>query len=185
MALAPPGTYLIVGRPRSRTAWLSSILFNDELPCFHDEYHRLMLFFIEGQGRPFGFAAPSLPVMPVEYWDLFVDCPIVVIDRPSSECFASLERFVEGFEASPAAQQMYESRFKALIERLPAGNMLHVAYGGLDDFGVVDRISRHCTGRPLNPDRFHAFDLLRVEQHLPKVIKNTPASVYGVQQWHG
>jgi hypothetical protein len=177
----PPRSYLILGRPRSRTAWLSALLFSDDIPCFHDEYHRL-LWLIE-RGQPFGLAAPSFAMVPPQYADLFLECPIVVIDRPLGECFESLERFAE-VELVPT-QKLYESRFQALLERLPVGNMLHVAYNDLDAFGTVDRISRHCTGRPLSPDRFHAFNLLRVEQHLPKVRANTPASIFGAQQWLG
>lgn len=182
---APAGSYLIVARPRSRTGWLSSILFSDDLPCFHDEFH--LLWKLVDRGTPFGLAAPSLPGMPPHYVDLFQDSPIVVVDRDLDESFASLARFSAEYIRPPdaGAKQMYESRYKALIEQLPSSNMLKVAYSALDDFAVVDRIFRHCTGRPLGPDRFYAFNLLRVEQHLPKVICNTPLSVIGAQQWHG
>lgn len=175
---APAGSYLILGRPRSRTAWLSALLYRDPpgVPCYHDRMHQLTEWV--AAGKPFGWSAPSAPMMAINYLArVYQSAPIVVIGRPAEECFQSLERFT-GLEFESQAIERYEKRFQALLDRLPADRTLSIPYSGLDEYETVDRVHRHCLGWPLDRDRYHTFNLLRIEQHLPKVIDDTPATLF-------
>lgn len=168
---APQGSYLILARPRSRTGWLTALLFGD-IPCYHDEIGRLDILC---SGGPFGFASPSIALMShAEVFDVFADCPVVVVDRPAAEAYPAFERFL-GFEVGCG---LLERRFTSLRDLLPARRQMTVPYASLDEYETVNRIHQHCLGRSLDRNRFHAFNLLRIEQHVPKVKENTPSDVF-------
>lgn len=170
-----PGSYLILARPRSRTGWLSALLFGD-VPCYHDELHRLSDL-VEARS-PFGMSAPSMPMMDLDYVaEIYREAPIVVIDRPIEESFLALERFV-GATLPEGSRERYETLFQALLDRLPRSKMLSIPCGELELYETVDRVHRHCLGRGLCREKFRAFNLLRIEQHLPKVISNTPVTLF-------
>jgi hypothetical protein len=171
---APAGSYLILGRPRSRTAWLSALLFGD-IPCYHDELFSLKDLLV--QGDPFGLAAPSLPITDFDGIErIYSEAPILVIDRTASECYESLSRFA-GLKFMPSNIQHFEERFQVLLDRLPTQRRLTIRYSDLDQYETVNRIHEHCVGGPLAPERFHVFNLLRIEQHLPKVMQNSVTAV--------
>jgi hypothetical protein len=172
MAVVAEGSYLILARPRSRTAWLAGLLFSD-IPCYHDE-PQLISRLIQ-RGQPFGMSAPSLPMMDLEYIaDVYAHAPVVVIDRPAQRCYDSLSGFI-GLPFPQSNVDRFESRFQALVDRLAGDRQLSIPYVGLEEFETVNRIHLHCLGRPLDPERFHVFNMLRVEQHLPKVMDNAAA----------
>lgn len=151
------------------------LLFSD-IPCYHDQPHRLPE--LVKAGKPFGMSSPSMFVMAAKYVaQVYSDAPIVVVDRPLDESFDALDRFI-GWPTPTDARLRYESSFQALLDRLPAQKMLRIKYSGLELFETVDRVYRHCLGQPLSRERYDAFQLLRVEQHLPKVIANTPRSLF-------
>lgn len=172
---APAGSYLILARPRSRTAWLTALMFGD-IPCYHDELHRIEDWVAAGD--PFGLVAPSAPMIPIDYVvQTYAEAPVVVIERPAQECYESLSRFT-GIEFPPSNVSHFEKRFQALVDRLPIARRLTIPFIALDQYETACRIHQHCVGRPLDPERHRAFNLLRIEQHLPKVIENTPTAMF-------
>jgi hypothetical protein len=167
---APDGSYLITGRPRSRTAWLAA-LFYAEVPCIHDDVPAL-----DGlcaAGKPFGFSSPSLPAVdPKKAIDVFGLCPIVVIERDAESSHEALARWVK---LPMPHWRLIEENYQAFLRQLPHVP-LRVPYESLDDFGVVNEVHRSCTGKPLDRQRFEFFNVLRVDQHLEKIAAKTPAA---------
>lgn len=119
-----------------------------------------------------------MPMMDLDHIaTLYAQAPIVVIQRRPEECYASLSRFL-GLEFPPDNIARFEERFQALVDRLRSERLLTIQYSDLEQYETVNRIHEHCLGYPITEERFHVFSLLRIEQHLPKVIDNTPAAVF-------
>lgn len=178
---APEGSYLIAGRPRSRTAWLAAVLYG-QTPCYHDDLHRLEEYV--ARGRAFGFAAPSLVVTrPDLALEVFGECPIVVVERPASESWPALERWV-GFPLGSWVD--LELRFQWFLDHVPRQRLLTVPYEALEAFEGVAAVNLHCLKTPLCHDRYRVFDGLRIEQHREKAARNTPPDVVtGSLAWRG
>lgn len=168
---APNGSYFITGRPRSRTAWLTA-LFYGEIPCYHDEVHRLAQFI--NQSRAFGFASPSLlAVSPETALHVFEDCPKVIIIRDKDESRRALMRWA-GVDCLPN-WAVIEDNFLSYCKNVGSRNVMIAWAQELDVYETVNAIHQHCLGRALCEDRFRVFSLLKIEQHLEKARKNTPA----------
>lgn len=181
MNRAPVGSYLIAGRPRSRTAWLSALLYG-ALPCYHDDLRRLDG--LVAAGTPFGFASPSLVVTdPARALELFSDCPIVIVDRDPHESWPALERWA-GFPL-PGWREL-EDRYQWFLAHVPCSRLLTVRYEMLEHYSHANTVNSHCLGTPLCHDRFRAFSTLRVEQHREKAARNAPTDIsLGRLQWRG
>jgi hypothetical protein len=168
---APAGSYLITGRPRSRTAWLSALMFG-RMPCYHDNLTHLDE--LVAKGEPFGFASPSLAVtQPHRALSLFEDAPIVVIERGADECWPALERWA-GFPI-PGWPEL-EDRWQWFMSHVPRDRLLTIDVRMLDRFETANRIHWHCLKMPLCHDRFRAFNVLRIEQHRDKAAQNANIS---------
>lgn len=159
------GSYLIAGLPRCRLAWLSALLWSDELPCYHDDPARLNS--LVERGTPFGFASASLiTVDPEKAISVFADCPIVIVSRPAIESRVALAKWA-GFPLPK--WYVIEERFAYFVKQVPQNRLLMVESKSLDDYAVANRVYRHCRGLPLSEDKFRVFNLLKIEQHRQKV----------------
>lgn len=170
---APAGSYLIAGLPRCRLAWLAGLMFSDEMPCYHDNPTELDQ--LVRRGAPFGFSSASLiAAMPEVAVQVFAECPIVVVERPALESRRALEKWV-GF--SLPNWHVIEDRFEWFMRQVPKSRLLAIESRDLDDYAVANKVHEHCLGRALSRDKFNVFNLLKVEQHLPKVS--------GASSWPG
>ena len=174
MIQAPQGSYLIAGLPRSRTAWLTALLYQDDLPCYHDAYFQLSG--LVERGTPFGFASPSLVcVNPQLALQVFAAHPIVTISRDPTTCRQSLARW-SGLPSPHWTTLMggYDVFCRGIAKNR---DVLHVSYESLDTYETANALYRHVLNRDLPEERFQVFDGLQIEQNRAKASRGT--------QWPG
>lgn len=168
--MAPAGSYLIAGLPRSRTAWLAALLYQDTLPCHHDAYFSLAG--LVARGTPFGFASPSLVCVNATLaLATFPEHPIVAIDRDPDACHRS---FVKWFGAPLPHWNTLLSGYD-MFWRGIAGNprVLRIQFAELDTYDTANAVYRHVLGRDLPEERFTVFDGLQIEQNRDKAARGT------------
>lgn len=156
--------YLVTGRPRTRTAWLSALFYTDRIPTFHDDLVGAMKF--DDAGQSFGLFGSGPLCMDYQHTaKLFSGCPIVVIERDEAESRQALEK---RYGVELTAWGNIEGAYQGFLSA--AGYTLRVPVERLDEYDSVNEIYRHCTGGELSRDRFAHFHGLKIEQFSEKLF---------------
>jgi hypothetical protein len=162
--------FLITGLPRIRSAWFSALLQSLSVDTCHDYQTRfdslsaLQRWLHEPALK--GWCDPSAACLLPEFSAVEFDGrPIVIIERDE----ASSRRAFEQWYGEPLPQfdtvvANYE-QFKSAVR----GSALIVSYTDLEQYPTIAQIVGYCTGISLPFKTWQAFDLLRIEQHMPKV----------------
>lgn len=79
--------FIVLGLPRSGTAWLANWLTTDTTLCLHDPFNALPEDWPR-DARTFGVSCTGAYLLPK--WLEAQECPVAVIERDPEECAASL-----------------------------------------------------------------------------------------------
>lgn len=162
-------TFLIVGLPRSRTAWLAAFLTDGPVFCHHELIARCAGW--DGypdalMNTPAEIVGDSSSAIPAYYDKCAFLLPphnVIFIDRDRDDATASAQRFVRkecGQLFDPIRHQKVLADYDAMRCRFP--NSLTVPYQNLDDAGAVGELVQETTGQDLNIERFNLFTKLRI-----------------------
>lgn len=115
--------YLVTGYPRTRTAWLASLM-----GAYHD---------VKSVPPGYGLCNPEIACLLPEA----VDCPTVVLLRSKLEARRSLERWASIRTTDEFWRKLY-ANVDRFIELNPDALVLHSSQ--LNDSGVVVELAEHC-----------------------------------------
>jgi hypothetical protein len=175
MSLPPP--FLILGLPRSRTAWLSRFLGYAPWSCGHEEarYLRAPADVRAWLRQPYtGSAETAL----ARWWPLIhrfaPDARIVVVRRPIAEVVDSLDRLGLGFD---------RSRLRAFVERdaraLDRAERhlapLSVTFANLESEAVCAQVFNHCLGLSHDHAWWMRWAPVRVECDMRAILRYAQA----------
>lgn len=159
-----PGSFLITGRPRVRSAWLAALLATDAMPVYHEA--PLAKTPIDQEG-PFGLIDPGAACLyPNLALEKFRDCTIIVIERSEKESRTALERLAgKKAEHWDAIEERYQFFRKAVKKR---AEVLFIPFIELNEYWILCKLMRLTTNQILTQQRFELFDGLRIEQDFHK-----------------
>lgn len=161
--MLPQPKFVITGLPRSRTAWLGALLATPAVPVYHD------LRTYPPTGTHYGVSDPMLAATP-DGDSIPAGTPCVFMFRPPQEAKAALER-AYGVELDTKIWSAMVDRSNDFISK---HRPLVVMLPGLQDSGVLQVISRHLTGKPLDQRRIDTFQALKITQHSTKALAAYP-----------
>lgn len=156
-------TFFILGLPRSRTAWLTNLFTTENVHCFHDVIG--LLTFPELQAlfkQPNKEHVGATGTLPFDFEGLkkqFPNAPIVIIERPLNECYASILKawgFLSAGEYKAKVLEVLNRQQEILAEVTQYPRVLIEDFHKLDN-GAIKRIWRHCVAT-IEPD------MLRIKQ---------------------
>lgn len=175
-AAAIRAPFVILGTPRSRTAWLAEFLTYGALNCAHEPSRNW-------SGPTDLFAALSLgqgvsdSVLTLRWADIIErrpDTKIVVVHRPKADVLASFRR-----------AGLWHANLPVVIDRIcdameeltgSVSDALHVPFGALSRRDVCGRVWAHCRGDTMPPERFEQYRdrmvLADAERHITDGLKN-------------
>lgn len=143
--------FIILGLPRSRTAWLSRFLTYGDHICGHEELRHLRSFDDAkawlSQPR-MGSAETAL----APFWRTLLrmapETRVVVVRRPVGEVVESLSAF--GFDPAVMAPAMrrLDAKLDQIVNRVPC---LEVTFDGLNDEETCRAVFEHCLPYKFDP----------------------------------
>lgn len=162
--------FCITGLPRSRTAWLAALMCAHgvetfhEYPPFFDTLEDLGAWLYAGtEEDPHGYVDGFAIIHHAELLkEHFADHPIVIVQRNPAAVRKSWEQ-----RDGPISDELFHGVVRKVMlfwsEMEGKPNVLAVPYDLLDSFDGVDRLVRHCTGRPLKYRTWQLFNVLKIE----------------------
>lgn len=138
-------TFLVLGLPRSRTAWLSRFLTYGDHICGHEELrHCRSIDDVKSWLSQSHMGSAETAASP--FWRLLLrlapDVRVVVVRRPVAEVVESLAAF--GFDR-PVMEPMMrrlDAKLRQIVKRVP--NVLEVTFDGLNDEATCKAVFEHC-----------------------------------------
>lgn len=143
--------YLVTGYPRTRTAWLASLM-----GAYHD---------VKSVPAGYGLCNPEIACLSPEA----VDCPVVVLLRSKSEARRSLERWAS-IKTTDAFWRRLSANVDRFIELNPDALVLHS--NQLANSGVVVALAKHC-GVDVDPAYVDNFQQRYISE-IPNGPSDTP-----------
>ena len=147
-------TFIVMGLPRSRTAWLSKFLTYGEHICGHDELrHMRSLEDVKAWLSMPHMGSAETSAAP--WWRTLLrlspEARIVVVRRPVDDVVESLAAF--GFDRAVMAPMMrrLNAKLDQIVARVPG--VLEVSFDGLNDEATCKAVFEHCL--PYNFDPAH------------------------------
>lgn len=162
--------FFITGLPRSRTAWLSVLLSDQDSFCYHEllsncqgisEFHKKL-------SNPFfnkvGNSDSGLSL----YWDkiknYYKNCPLILIYRNEQESLDSLKNSLK------LSQEQAEFVIEYTSEKLKTLDpTLTVYYEDLDNYEICNDIFKHIINKNLKYEKWEALNKLNITVELPKL----------------
>jgi len=174
----PP--FLIVGLPRSRTAWLAAFLTDGQVFCHHELLRscanaELYPTVFLGNMKPIiGDSDPSLPLFYSKIKGQLPAHKVVFITRSPEECRDSTEKMLieagQDVAKHLAVWDQCLAAFLAMRKECP--DAMAFNYEDLDDPEKVKELAEYCTGLPFNKDRWTLFNELKITALPEKVMAN-------------
>lgn len=170
-----PPPFLVMGLPRSRTAWLSKYLTYGPWICGHDQirYFRGLDDIQSWCMQPF---IGSSETMAAPHWRLLnrymPDGRIVVVRRPVPEVVESiLKKGIVGIERVKLMQNMLrlDAKLDQAESRLP--NCISVNYDELGDREVARIVFEHALGLPFNLKWFEYWNAINVQVNFDAITR--------------
>lgn len=154
--------FLIVGLPRSRTAWLSNWLTYGKSFCFHEPLLGCdsLAAFQQKFDVPYevvGAADTGAIFWLEQILMLAPDTKLIIVERPVEDCIQSLD--ATGIPYDEAL--VYQAA--KLLERARQYDNMWVPFHSLDADHVGASIWHHCVGDGFDVNRFRMLRDLRVE----------------------
>jgi hypothetical protein len=159
--MAPP--FLVVGFPRSRTAWLAALLECAHEPSLHwSSIDDLRAALVPGWG-----ACDSLmTLLAADARALCADMSLVVVRRPRAEVEGSFAR--KGLRVAPFVLDVIERK---LAEIECDFSPLVVRYDELDDEAIVAGLYAWCRGRPMDRARWRDLRHRTIERDIGEALR--------------
>lgn len=160
------GSFLIVGYPRSRTAWLANFLTQGNIACGHEMLSectlpRHLAGHIRSLGKFYcGSAETAAPLFMPAIVESMPDAKIVFVKRPAADVSASLQRLGMDWQTSWADEGLEYAM------KLP--QTLVVRYEDLDRMKVLQSIQQWVAPHEL-------FDVRRFQMLRDFNVQITPA----------
>lgn len=160
--------FLVTGLPRMRSAWFATLFNALGVDTVHD-YDAMFgsLEVMEGwlhQPGLKGWCDSSAACLHPEFSAReFAGMPVVIVDRDPSESCAAFTRWAQ----LPINMQTSKANLD-LFRRLIGPDVLTVQYADLNAYATVAAVVFHCTRLYLSRATWQTFDLLKIEQHMPK-----------------
>ena len=183
MTGAPPPPFLILGLPRSRTAWLSKFLSYGPWICGHDELRHcrtledVTSWFMQpyiGSAETLG--APWWRLVP----KLVPGCRVLVVRRPVAEVVDSVLRLGIPTDQRPGLLQRLrtaDAKLDQVEARLP--RVVTVRYQDLAQPETCREVFEHCLEMPFDLAWWQYWNSIRVEADTRAVLRHFAA--YWVQ----
>ena len=174
----PP--FLIVGLPRSRTAWLAAFLTDGDVTCYHERLracdkpadypNELMAC----RTPIVGDADPSLPLF---YENVRCNLPkhkVVFILRDESVCKESYGKSIIAAGYDPEVWMKQWDKVIDAFHRMRGlcPDAMTFRFDRLDDFNEIRQLTEYCTGLPFNAKRWEIFNELHITAEPAKVLAN-------------
>ena len=151
-----PGSYLVTGLPRMRSAWLAAVLATEEVPCFHEDVHE------HAKHMPFGLCDPGAAcTYPQRALELWRDRKVVVVVRDEAEARVSFELWAE----QKTDWSVLSDRYQWFFQNVHRPFLVY--YKHLAEYPVMAALYEQVTGQKLSRTRWHLFEGLNVQQHKP------------------
>lgn len=164
--------FLILALPRSRTAWLSTLMTWGPSLCYHDGLgmdttaHSLPDRLQHGPARFCGDADTLLARFP-RVLERLGPVPTIVVRRPLGDIFDSIGRW-RGFAPDRGLTALLEAQAAALEELGKAPHARIVNFSDLDDPELLDGLWAHLTRHQVEPPpRARTEQLLRLDIQVP------------------
>jgi hypothetical protein len=171
--LVPP--FLVLGLPRSRTAWLSKFLSYGPWTCGHDEIRhcRTLEDVRSWFMQPFIGSAETLGAT---WWRLIPKvapgCRVLVVRRPVLEVVDSLLHLGVPVDQRPGLLQRLraaDAKLDQVEARLP--RVVSVQYRDLAQAEICRRVFEHCLVIPFDLDWWQHWNSIRVEADTRAVFR--------------
>lgn len=159
--------FLILGLPRSRTAWLSVFLTYGNIVCHHELVgkHGIDALWSEmqyGDGEFRGNADTLAALYLDEIIQAMPDIRLVVVQRKPSEVVDSMR--AKGFFAS---EQAIEKLSPYIVKAANLPGTLNVRFEALSEEATLRELQEHIApGEPWHPWRFEALRDLNVQMSM-------------------
>ena len=148
------GAFLVLGLPRSRTAWLSRFLTYGDHICGHEELrHCRSIEDVRSWLSQPNMGSAETAASP--FWRLLLrlapDVRVVVVRRPVADVVESLAAF--GFDRAVMEPMMrrLDAKLDQIVKRVP--NVIEVTFDSLNDEATCKAVFEHCLLYPF--DRKH------------------------------
>lgn len=172
--------FLIVGLPRTRSAWFSAFLTDGDVTCHHelvrncDQASDYPLCLKETQTPIIGDASPSLPLYYDSVREFLPEHKIVFIVRDSNEARQAYYEMLmaHGINPGPHLEQWGGLTQAFAAMRLACPDAMTFSYSELDKPGTIREISEYCTGLPFNETRWKLYNELKITAIPSKVLAN-------------
>ena len=167
--MSRPLPFLIVGLPRSRTAWLAAFLTEGAVMCHHEllaRCHNAQEFCDKLHDPRYEVVGDSDPNIPTYYPFLMPALgphKVIFVDRDEKEAHAASDRFMAnevGITPPVGAFDAIVARYKAMKDFCV--DFMAFSFGDLDDMDKCRQLAEYATEQPFNEDRWQLFNQLRV-----------------------
>jgi len=174
----PP--FLIVGLPRSRTAWLAAFLTDGDVFCHHellrscDNPDQFVGRLLATPANVIGDSDPSIPIYYSQMKGQLPPHKVVFINRPSDECRDSLKSVLVGLGIDPAPHMGIWGELEDNLAKMKneCPDAMTFNFHDLNNIETMRALSEYCTGLPFNEARWKMFDEMNVTAIPEKVIEN-------------
>ncbi|SKB08729.1 hypothetical protein SAMN02745166_05011 [Prosthecobacter debontii] len=168
METEPP--FFILGLPRTRTAWLSTVLSMCGRPCYHEGMRGYASFEDYAQNREVpGDADPTLIYWTARLLAQWPEARFVVISRKGDEALrdliaASPPEMEQSLKAGWASCMLAFSTTRDLLRGNP--NTLFLEFDDLTDNEVISSVVAHCGGTVPSTSALAHWQRMRVTSHI-------------------
>lgn len=167
-------TFLVVGLPRSRTAWLAKFLTYGGVTCGHEELrHCRSLEDVDTWFSQPGVGSAETAAAP--WWRLFPDCKVVVVRRPVSEVVGSLMA-IPGVtfdrEALTRLMEYHDRKLDQIEARL---DCLSVTFDDLNTEATCKAVFEHCLPYTFDADHWRFWKDRNVQCDMVALMKYAAA----------
>jgi len=161
-----PSPFIVLGLPRSRTAWLSRFLTYGDHVCGHEQlrYMRSLDDVAAWFRQP---CIGSAETSAAPFWRLIDkvahDARVVVVRRPVHEVFASLSALGIAFNGALLRKRLHalDRKLDQIEARLP--HVLSVNYADLATEPTCKAVFEHCLPYPFDAEHWRALDGVNVQ----------------------
>lgn len=175
MEIKAEHNFLILGLPRSRTAWLANLMNRGDCLCYHELSNRglsapQMAHAMSIGAKFVGNSDPGAASVAEELLSLLPSVKVVIIKRPIEGVITSLtELFNVSSEELPFDE--FIDNTQEVFERLEP-NALVVNYEDLSDSKTIKKIWRYCLGEVSFPEeQYEVLRNLNVQME-PQLIRS-------------
>lgn len=159
--------FLILGMPRSRTAWLANLMNRGDCLCYHELSNRglnaaEMATALSSGARIVGNSDPGAALIAEDLLKLLPEMRLVIVKRPADEVVKSFAKVV-GLKPEDLALDDFLGKVKEALLRLEP-KALVVEFKDLGDKETIQKIWSHCLGEGAPfPDQYEVLRNLNVQ----------------------